>query len=81
VGLGVFFAEDIAHILCGVGEGVSLLVAQRGLRDAADAAYVAGYWAALRAVATSFGLSQTVSPQPPGLVAELTDVVWEEAGR
>ena len=42
MGLGVWFSEDIAHVLRGAGEGVSLLVAQRGLRGAADAAYVAG---------------------------------------
>jgi len=78
MGLGVWFSEDIAHVLRGVGEGVSLLIAQRGLRDAADAAYVAGYWAALRAVATSLGLERTVAVPPPGFVSERADQVWEE---
>ncbi len=56
MGLGVWFSEDIAHVLRGAGEGVNLLIAQRGLRDAVDVAYVAGYWAALRTVATSLGI-------------------------
>jgi hypothetical protein len=77
MGLGVWFNEDIAHVLRGVGEGVSLLVAQRGLRDAADAAYVAGYWAALRAVATSLGLGTAVSAAPPGWLPEFVETVWE----
>jgi len=78
-------------VLRGVGEGVSLLMAQRGLRSAADysscarcqdAAYVAGYWAALRAVATSLGLSaMTVIPPPSPTVVELTSNsgAWEES--
>jgi len=65
MGLGVWFSEDIAHVLRGAGEGVSLLVAQRGLHSAADAAYVAGYWAALRTVATSLGLNYRDIGCPP----------------
>ncbi|MBU1749094.1 MAG: hypothetical protein KKA73_15520 [Chloroflexi bacterium] len=59
MGLGVWFREDIAHVLRGVGDGVESLVAQRGLVDSEDAAYVAGYRAALRAVATGLGLGPT----------------------
>jgi len=79
MGLGVWFSEDLTHVLRGVGEGVSLLVAQRGLRDAADAAYVAGYWAALRAVATSLGLNPALDPPPSVWVSELPERVREEA--
>jgi hypothetical protein len=106
MGLGVWFSEDIAHVLRGAGEGVSLLVAQRGLRGAADysppassppvqertcrpadrcarckdAAYLAGYWAALRTVATSLGLNTISIAPPPGLVLELAsrELTWEE---
>jgi len=82
MGLGVWFSEDIAHVLRGVGEGVSLLVVQRGLRSATDAAYVAGYWAALRAVAISLGLNTMAVAPPPSLtVVELTPDgrAWEES--
>ena len=76
MGLGVYLSEDIARILRGVNEGVSLLVAQRGLHDAADVAYVAGYQAALRTVATSFGLhppdAETHLPQ-----LDLDRWIWE----
>jgi len=58
MGLGVWFSEDLIHVLRGAGEGVRLLVDQRGLQDAADVAYLAGYWAALRTVATSLGLGE-----------------------
>ena len=84
MGLGVWFSEDIAHVLRGVGEGVSLLVAQRGLRGAADAAYVAGYWAALRTVATSLGLNTMAVTPPPALVLQLDAhevEAWEEVER
>jgi hypothetical protein len=77
MGLGVWFSEDIAHILRGVGEGVRLLVAQRGLHDAADAAYVAGYWAALRAVATSLGLDTVANASSPGRMPEFVETIWE----
>jgi len=43
MGLGVWFSEDLIHVLQGAGEGVRLLVDQRGLQDAADVAYLAGY--------------------------------------
>ena len=39
---------------------MALLVEQRGLHSTADAAYVEGYWAALRTVATSLGLGSNV---------------------
>ena len=98
MGLGVWFSEDIAHVLRGAGEGVSLLVAQRGLRGAADysppassptadrcarckdAAYVAGYWAALRTVAISLGLNTIAIASPPSLVLDIAarELTWEE---
>lgn len=83
MGLGVWFSEDIAHVLRGAGEGVSLVIAQRGLRDATDAAYVAGYWAALRTVATSLGLplpATIIGPLPSTLPewAERSHSFWEE---
>ena len=89
MGLGVWFSEDIAHVLRGAGEGVSLLVAQRGLRGAADyspcarckdAAYVAGYWAALRTVAISLGLNTIAIAPPPSLVLDIAarELTWEE---
>jgi hypothetical protein len=89
MGLGVWFSEDLAHVLRGAGEGVSLLVAQRGLRDTADyspcarckdAAYIAGYWAALRTVATSLGLNTMAVAPPPSLVFEMAgrELTWEE---
>lgn len=88
MGLGVYFAADLAHILRGVGEGVSLLVTQRGLQDAADTAYVAGYYAALRAVATSLGLDQSefsirAEPSPRALAPEARwrGEVWDGQGR
>ncbi len=56
MGLGVWFSEDLIHILQGLGEGVRLLADQRGLQDATDVAYLAGYGAALRAMAVSLGL-------------------------
>jgi hypothetical protein len=80
MGLGVWFSEDIAHVLRGAGEGVSLLVAQRGLKGAADVAYVAGYWAALRTVATSLGLNTMTVAPPPALTLEMAgrELTWEE---
>lgn len=80
MGLGVYFSEDIARVLRGVGEGVSLLVAQRGLHDAADVAYVAGYQAALRTVATSFGLHPPDTGTTPPARAELAEWIWEGEG-
>ena len=77
MGLGVWFSEDIAHVLRGAGEGVSLLVAQRGLQSAADAAYVAGYWAALRTVATSLGLNPQAVAPPPATDWRFADVTAE----
>ncbi|MBU0493514.1 MAG: hypothetical protein KKA73_18425 [Chloroflexi bacterium] len=65
MGLGVWFSQDIAHVLRGVGDGVESLVAQRGLLDGEDAAYVAGYRAALQAVALGLGLVPTeIVPSP-----------------
>jgi len=53
-------------------------VAQRGLHTAADAAYVAGYWAALRTVATSLGLNTMVVTPPPSLVVSIREhPEWE----
>lgn len=56
MGLGVWFNEDLAHVLRGAGEAVTMLIASRGLQDGTDAAFVAGYQAALRTVAVSLGL-------------------------
>lgn len=77
MGLGVWFSEDLAHVLRGAGEAVSLLAAQRGLHGPADAAYVAGYWAALRTVATSLGLGDC------GLRAAASGegAAWSESAR
>lgn len=89
MGLGVYFSEDIARILRGINEGVAQLVAQRGLHDAADVAYVAGYQAALRTVATSFGLTPPdAGPEVRARVIEnikpetinLAEWIWEGEG-
>ncbi|MBU0492992.1 MAG: hypothetical protein KKA73_09450 [Chloroflexi bacterium] len=78
MGLGVWFSQDIAHVLKGVGESVQSLAAQRGLQDAADVAYVAGYCAALRAVATCLGLGQEPWPRDMAQIPGPTRRTWED---
>ncbi|MBU0493849.1 MAG: hypothetical protein KKA73_26700 [Chloroflexi bacterium] len=79
MGLGVWFREDIAHVLCGVGDGVESMVARQGLQDATEAAYVAGYRAALRAVATGLGLlACEIGPTGGLLMERARPARWEK---
>ncbi|MBU0492752.1 MAG: hypothetical protein KKA73_15020 [Chloroflexi bacterium] len=55
--LGVYFREDLAAKLAAIEDAATALARERGGCDAADAAYLAGYRAALRAVAVSVGLA------------------------
>ena len=73
----VWFPEDIAHILRGAGESVSLFVTKHGLQRATEAAYVDGYLAALRTVAISLGLPTLELPSP--MVIDVTFTASGEA--
>ncbi|MBU0492627.1 MAG: hypothetical protein KKA73_11455 [Chloroflexi bacterium] len=59
MGLGVYFREDLAAILAAVDDAGTALTRARGIKDPQDAAYIAGYRAAIKAMAVSLGLPTT----------------------
>ncbi|MBU0490272.1 MAG: hypothetical protein KKA73_10930 [Chloroflexi bacterium] len=71
MGLGVFFAQDLQHAISGLDQAATDLTQAWGTNEAhaERAAYLAGYRAALRAVATSLGLGQIVALAPTSTLA------------
>ncbi|MBU0495547.1 MAG: hypothetical protein KKA73_17350 [Chloroflexi bacterium] len=61
MGLGVFFAQDLHHIITGLNDAATGLPRALGVHDAQGAAYLTGYRDALRTLSTCLGL---VAPFP-----------------